>query len=504
MSGEVILRAKNISKTFPGVKALDNVHLELRAGEVHALCGENGAGKSTLLKVITGIYAKDEGTIEIDGKEVEIRTIPDARKNGIHVVSQEVQSAPFLSVAENIFIGRYPKNKIGIVDWKTMYSQAEELQKKLGGNAASVDVHMPVRSLSLGYKQLIEIMRGMIDDNIRIIAFDEPTASLSAEETRHLFALIRDLKARNLCIVYVSHRLNEIFEICDTVTVLKDGKNVDTCAVSGLCNDDIVKMMVGRDVDMFGRRRNGTRTSDVPAVRLENFTRTGNYQNVNFEAYYGEIVGIYGLVGAGRTEVMRGLFGVDKRETGEVYIDGEKASIRNPKEAVKKGIGFITEDRRGEGLMLRTTLKMNISMPNLDAVMNRFKWIRYKEETAYARRAMKQFAVKAPDELTFAGGLSGGNQQKIVIAKWVQADCKIIIFDEPTRGIDVGAKAEVYDVMKRLADEGKCIIMISSELPETLGISDRVVVMRDGQITADMKNENLREEDIIQHAVVHA
>ena len=501
MSGQVILKARNISKSFPGVKALDDVSIDLKIGEVHALCGENGAGKSTLLKVLTGIFTKDEGDIFIDDEKVEIKNINDARKYGVHVVPQEMAMASHLTVAENIFIGRYPRNKFGIVEWKKMYEEAEKLQKKLGNTGAMLDVHTKVGSLSMGHKQMIEIMRAMIDDNIRIIAFDEPTASLSAKETESLFELIRDLKSRNLSIVFVSHKLSEIFEICDTVSVLKDGKYVDTKNVAEITNDDIVKMMVGRDLNLFGEKRQG-KPGDV-ALKIENFTSTGKYSDVGFEARFGEILGFYGLVGAGRTEVMRSIFGLDVKETGDVYIKGKKVNLKTPQKAKKLGIGFVTEDRRGEGLMLRTTLKMNISMPNMEAITGKNGLLSGKKETEYAKEGMEKFNVKAPSEMTKAATLSGGNQQKVVIAKWVQADCDIIIFDEPTRGIDVGAKAEVYEVMKGLADSGKCVIMVSSELPETLGVCDRIIVMREGKVVADMPNIHLTEENIIKYALAN-
>ncbi len=503
MDGEVVLKAEHISKSFPGVKALDDVSIEIRAGEVHALCGENGAGKSTLLKVITGIYSMDAGEVSVCGCRAEIRNINDARGCGIHVVPQEMAMAKHLSVAENIFLGRYPMTRTGIVDWKKMYAEAKKLQEKLGGSAASLNVRDKVENLSMGHKQLIEIMRAMIDDNLKVIAFDEPTSSLSAEETERLFDLINDLKSRNLGVIYVSHRLSEIFRICDRVTVLKDGKFVDTRLVKEITNDDIVKMMVGRDLDLFGNKRVRSDQALEPAIRIENFCRAGRYKNINFEAKFGEILGFYGLVGAGRTEIMRGIFAVDARDTGNVYIKGKKVDIRTPDKATKLGIGFVTEDRRGEGLMLRATLKMNISMPNLNAITNRQGLISARRETQYAKEGMNRFNIKAQSEKTIAGTLSGGNQQKAIIAKWVQANCDIIIFDEPTRGIDVGAKAEVYAVMKELADAGKCVIMVSSELPETLGICDRIIVMREGEIMADMVNDHLSEEDIVRYAVAN-
>ena len=503
MDGEVVLKAEHISKSFPGVKALDDVSIEIRAGEVHALCGENGAGKSTLLKVITGIYSMDSGEVSVCGCKAEIKSINDARGCGIHVVPQEMAMAKHLSIAENIFLGRYPVTRLGIVDWKALYSEAKRLQTKLGGGAIALNVRDTVGHLSMGHKQLIEIMRAMIDDNLKVIAFDEPTSSLSADETERLFELIEDLRSRNLGIIYVSHRLSEIFRICDRVTVLKDGKYVDTRNVKEITNDDIVKMMVGRDLDLFGQKRVNKSETNETALRVEHFSRSGRYQNINFDAKFGEILGFYGLVGAGRTEIMRAIFAVDARDSGDVYIKGKKVEIKTPSKATQLGIGFVTEDRRGEGLMLRTTLKMNISMPNLNAILNHSGMISDRKETQYAKEGMSRFNIKASSEKTIAGTLSGGNQQKAIIAKWVQANCDIIIFDEPTRGIDVGAKAEVYAVMKELADAGKCVIMVSSELPETLGICDRIIVMREGEIMADMVNDQLTEEDIVRYAVAN-
>ncbi len=501
MNGKVILRAEHIVKEFPGVKALNDVQLALREGEVHALCGENGAGKSTLLKVITGIYSKNGGQIYMDDQPVEINTIQDARKHGIHVVPQEMMMAPHLTVAENIFMGRYPKNKFGAVDWKKMYRDAKKLQEKLGENAAKIDVRANVDTLSMGHKQMIEIMRGLIDENIRVIAFDEPTASLSEEEVEQLFRIIADLKKKNLSIVYVSHKLKEVFSICDTVTVLKDGTYVDTKSLSEITNDDLVQMMVGRDVDLFGLKRDRSKITDKVALEAKDLTIEGKFSDINFHVKYGEILSFYGLIGAGRTEIMRALFGLDPIEKGSVWINEKQVHLRNPKQAVKMGLGFITEDRRGEGLMLDDTIRRNISMPNLNAVLTKAGLISSKMEAGYAKKGIESFRIKTPTDAAYAGNLSGGNQQKVIIAKWVQADCDIIIFDEPTRGIDVGAKAEVYETMKQLADSGKAIIMVSSELPEVLGVSDRVIVMREGKITAEMDNVNLSEENVIKYAV---
>lgn len=503
MSGEIILKARDISKSFPGVKALDKVKIDLRQGEVHAICGENGAGKSTLLKIITGIYKKDSGDILIDDEKAEINSIPEARKYGIYVVPQEMQMNPELTVAENIFIGRYPVNKLGIVDWPYMFQRTRELQKKLGDTALSIDVKTKVKTLSMGHWQLIEIMRALIDDNIRILAFDEPTSSLSEEEIEHLYELIENLKAQGIAIIYVSHKLNEIIRICDVVTVFKDGEYVDTRNVSEIDTNVIIRMMIGRDINLFGTPKNKVTIKDKVLLKVENFSHSSAYKDVSFEIKQGEILGFYGLVGAGRTEVMRGIFGVDKIDSGNLWIDGIKVKTTSPKIAIKNGMGFVTEDRRVEGLMLNASIKWNISLPNLSAILNKFGLLDLKKETEYAKKGLYNFNVKAANENVLAGGLSGGNQQKVILSKWVVAKCNILIVDEPTRGIDVGAKVEVYTALKDLASTGKSIIMVSSELPEILGVSDRIIVMKDGMVTANLENTGLTEEDVIKFAIAN-
>jgi ribose transport system ATP-binding protein len=498
---EVILKARNISIAFPGIQALDDVSVNIKQGRVHALCGENGAGKSTLLKILTGIYQKDQGDIWLDNEIVKISSILDARKLGIHVVPQEMQVEPDLTVAENIFIGQYPVSRFGMIDWNRVYAWAHELQEKLGGNVFSLDLKAKVRTLRMGQRQLLEIMRGMINDDIKVIAFDEPTAALSTEETARLFDLILDLRNRGIAVIYVSHRLNEVFEICDEITILKDGKYVATDDVKNLKTSDITKMMTGRDLDLYGEPKDKSVISDEVMLRIENFSNKSKYSSVSFEVHRGEILGIYGLIGAGRTEVLRSIFGLDERDSGNIYIYGKKVVISNPQVAKKYGFGFVTEDRRTEGLILKTTLKRNVSMPNLNAVCNRIGFLDSRKESAYARESIARFTIKAPDENSIAGELSGGNQQKVIIAKWVQANCDIMFFDEPTRGIDVGAKTEVYTAMKNLACSGRAIIMVSSELPEVLGISDRIIVMREGKVMADIENNHLTEEDVIKYAV---
>ncbi len=499
----VILRAKNITKRFPGVIALNKVKFELKQGDVHALCGENGAGKSTLLKIITGLFQKDEGEIHINDKKVEINNIADAREHGIYVVPQEMQMDSDLTVAENVFIGNYPTTKLGLIDWKTMYARANELKKRLGISDKELNVKSKVGNLSMGHKQIIEIMRSMISDKVRILAFDEPTSSLSEDETEHLFGLIRDLKEKGISIIYVSHRLEEIFRICNKVTVYKDGEYVDTRNVDEIEINDIIHMMVGRDLNLFGEKKDPSVIKDEVVLKLENYTRKGAFENISLELKRGEILGLYGLVGSGRTELMRAMFGIDKKETGTTYLYGKKVNIKSAKVATEHGLGFVTEDRRKEGLLLDASLTWNLSMPNIKAILNRIGLLNFKKEASYAKKNAKKYNVKCPSIKSKVSGLSGGNQQKVVIAKWVAASCDIIIFDEPTRGIDVGAKAEIFIQMKELTQMGKSIIMISSELPEILGLSDRILVFKDHKINAILENIKLNEEDVLKYAMLN-
>lgn len=500
MSVETILRVEDISKSFYGNKVLDGVELSLKAGQIHALCGENGAGKSTLLKIITGLYTKDSGRILMDGRQITIDSVQTARKYGIHVVPQEMQMLRELSVAENIFLGNTPRTKMGLVDWKTMYRRANEVKKLLGTHGERIDVRAKVGTLGMGAWQLIEIMRAFTSDTLRVIAFDEPTSSLSDSEVEVLFNLIRELKARGIAIIYVSHRMKEIFELCDEVSIFRDGHYVGTREVVNTTNEELISMMIGRNLNLFGEKRPVSDVQEAVALRAKNFSHGKAYQDVSIEVHKGEILGMYGLVGAGRTEFVRGLFGVDPKDSGEVEIGGKKVVIKSPRQAIRAGIGFVTEDRREEGLMLGASLKWNLSMTNFPAITGRLGNLSMKKENDYAAKGMKIFRVKATGHGMRAGGLSGGNQQKIVLAKWVMADCDVLIVDEPTRGIDVGAKAEVYQSLHQLAEQGKAIIMVSSELPEILGVSDRIVVMCEGRVTAELDNSALSEEDVIRYA----
>lgn len=499
MEQVTILRAEHIHKSFNGNPVLRDVQLELHGGRVHALCGENGAGKSTLLKVITGIYTRDDGKIYMNGKEIDITDVKSANKQGIYVVPQEMQILEDLTVAENIFIGDYPRQSIGTIDWKNLFLQAERVKKKLGVHGEKIDVHAKAGELGMGAWQLIEIMRALIHDNIKVLGLDEPTAALSDSEAETLFELIDDFRKKGVAIVYVSHRTKEIFQICDEVSVYRDGHYVGTRNTKDIDSNELIAMMIGRNLDLYG----GKRTSKIfgeEVLRIENFTSEKKYQNIAFSLKKGEILGLYGLVGAGRTELMRGLFGLDTKDSGDIWIKGKPVKILRPRDAKNCGIGFVTENRREEGLMLRSSLKWNLSMNNLPAIKNKFGLISNISEIMYAKKGMELFNVKASGIEMEAGNLSGGNQQKVILAKWVMVNCDILIVDEPTRGVDVGTKAEVYRVLKELASEGKSIIMVSSELPEIIGISDRIIVMCEGKVTAELDNDGLTEEDVIKYA----
>ncbi|NLZ56487.1 MAG: sugar ABC transporter ATP-binding protein [Clostridiaceae bacterium] len=496
---EIILKAENIVKSFFGNRVLDHVQIELQPGKVHALCGENGAGKSTLLKIITGLYTKDSGTIYMDGKEITVNSVADAKKYGIYVVPQEMQIFWNLSVAENIFLNDIPMTRLGIMDWKRLYKNAEQIKAKLGQAAAKINVRAKAGSLSMGAWQMIEIMRAVAAENVRVLAFDEPTSSLSESEVEVLFDLIRQLRDRGIAIVYVSHKLKEIFAICDQVSVFRDGRYIGTRDIENTSSNELVSMMIGRNLNLFdGVKREKHIGEEL--LRAENYSHGNAYRNVSLQVRSGEILGLYGLVGAGRTELIRGIFGLDKIDSGKLFVKGKQVKIKNPQDAIRCGIGLVPEDRRGEGLMLNASLKWNLSMANLAAVVDKLGNIHKKKENAYVNRGMEIFSVKSTGPNQKASALSGGNQQKIVMAKWVLADCDVLIVDEPTRGVDVGAKAEMYQAMSDLTAQGKAVIMVSSELPEILGICDRIMVMCEGQVTAQLKNEDLTEEDVIRYA----
>jgi ribose transport system ATP-binding protein len=484
---------KEISKSFPGVKALDHVSMKVRQGEVRALVGENGAGKSTLMKILNGNCKMDSGAILIDGKPVHITNPQKAAEHGISIIFQELNLVDGLSIAENIFAGRLSKNG-KLIDWKQLRADAKELLDRIG---FKVDPKTEVSKLSIAGKQMVEIAKAL-SYNARIILMDEPSATLTKSELDTIFDIIRDLKSKGITVIYISHRLEEIFTICDSVSVMRDGHLIDTKPIGEVTRDHIVEMMVGREVSHTFPKRRPQIGEEV--LRVENLRRKGGKASVSFNLRQGEVLGIAGLVGAGRTETMRALFGVDYVAGGTIYIRGQKVDIRSPKSAKKYGIAFLTEDRKAEGLTVDFTVKSNIVMANLKKILSG-GFLNGKRENAIADQYIKLINIKTPSRTQKVLNLSGGNQQKVVVAKWLNADSDIIIMDEPTRGIDVGAKLEIYELVNQLVSEGKAVILISSELPEVLGMSDRVLVMRDDAILAELAGDQINAVNVMQYAL---
>lgn len=493
--GEPYLKMKGISKKFPGVKALDSVDFEVVKGEIHGLVGENGAGKSTLIKILTGAYAKDEGHIYINNREVKISNPRQAIALGIAAIYQELNLSPYLSVAENIFMGREFKSKaiIKLIDWKKTRIEAAKLLNDLGQN---IDVKASINKLGIGQQQMVEIAKAL-STNASIIIMDEPTSSLSMNETEELFKAINRLKHKGISVIFISHRLEEVLKICDRITVMRDGKKIVTLKTTDANKSEIIKYMVGRPLEHQYPKKFVKRGKE--ALRVENLTRTGRFEDVSFVAYSGEILGISGLVGAGRTEIARSIFGADPLDKGEIYVYGRKCDISCPMDAMKEGIALLTEDRKGQGLILQQDLINNITIANLSGFKQTF-FIDYKKLYGKSKELSDKLNIKTPSLLKKAVELSGGNQQKVVIAKWLCYNAKIFIFDEPTRGIDVGAKVEVYNIMNELVSEGACVIMISSELPEILGMADRIIVVHEGRITGEFSRENANQEMIMKAA----
>ena len=492
--GETILEMKGIDKSFPGVHALDHVDFDVRRGEVHALMGENGAGKSTLMKVLTGIYTKDSGTITYEGKETEFHNTREAQEAGVVIVHQELNMVNDLTVAQNIFIGREPKKGLGIDD-KKMIEDSKKLFEEL---KIEIDPRDQMRDLTVGKQQMCEIAKA-ISHNAKVIIFDEPSAALTEKEIEDLFEIIRDLRAKNLAIVYISHRMDEIKVITDRVTVMRDGTYVGTLITADSTKEDIINMMVGR-VIYEDPKSHSMVAPDAPVVlKVENLNAGRMVKNVSFELHKGEILGFSGLMGAGRTETARALFGADPKQSGDIYINGEKVEINSPEDAVKLGIGYLSEDRKRYGVVVRRSIAENTTMACLEDYMSGLLINKAAEKKA-AEDFVKQLDTKTPSVDQLVVNLSGGNQQKVVIAKWLCKNCDILIFDEPTRGIDVGAKNEIYKLMNKLASEGKSIIMISSEMTEILRMSDRIVVMCEGEKTGEIMIEDATQENIMDKA----
>ncbi|HNR36322.1 MAG TPA: sugar ABC transporter ATP-binding protein [Candidatus Hydrogenedentes bacterium] len=491
---EFVLEMRNIVKRFPGVLALDNVQFDLRPREVHCLVGENGAGKSTLMKILSGAQPMDSGEIRLSGERVDIHSPHHAQQLGISMIYQEFNLSPYLSVAENIFLGREPRiGKTPFINWSKMYADAREV---LGRIRVEIDVRKPVNECSVAQQQMVEIAKA-ISFNSKIIVMDEPSATLTDHELRALFDLIRTLRRQDIGLVYISHRLEEIFEIGDRLTVMRDGQYIGTHAVCDLKRDDIIRMMVGRELkDEFPKE---IFTPGAERLRVEGLSRHGAFNNVSFSLRAGEIVGLTGLVGAGRTEVARAIFGADTPDAGTLTLDGKPVTVASPQDAIRQGIGLLTEDRKGQGLVLGMTVRENTTLANLKSLV-RILFVDRRRERAVTGQYVKELQIKTPSIEQSVQNLSGGNQQKVVLAKWLFTESKILIFDEPTRGIDVGAKVEIYKLMNDLARRGACILMISSELPEVLGMCDRILVMHEGRLAGELSRAEATQERIMQLA----
>ncbi|MBA7645227.1 Ribose import ATP-binding protein RbsA [subsurface metagenome] len=490
-----VFRACDIDKSFPGVQALSAVDFDLRAGEVHALVGENGAGKSTLMSIIAGVQKSDSGQMCLYEQQYEPNGRADAEAHGIRMVMQELHLISNLSVAENIFIEKLP-NRFGIIDYDKLNGAAREIMKQVG--LGDVDPDVPVRLLGVGQQQMVEIAAGL-SRRCRILVLDEPTASLTDREIELLFTQIRKLKAEGVGIIYISHRIEEVIRIADRVTVLRDGKVISTNPTSELGISDIIRMMVGRDLE-HEHLRHDLKAGQV-ALRVVGLTRGRKVRDVSFEVRRGEILGVAGLMGSGRTETMRAVFGADRPDSGKIYLYGASVplKIRTPRDAVRNGIAFLTEDRKEQGLLSALAVRVNISLTRLRDV-SRFGWMDIVEERSVADRYIAALGIRCSSNEQTVGELSGGNQQKVVIAKWLYRDCNVLIFDEPTRGIDVGAKFEIYHMLAELAEKGKAVIVVSSDTKELMAVCDRIMVMSAGRVAATFDRGEWSQEKIMAAA----
>jgi ABC-type sugar transport system ATPase subunit len=493
-SDTLLLEMRHIDKSFPGVHALKNVSLKLYRGEVLGLVGENGAGKSTLIKVLGGAHPPDAGDIIIEGRLAHIPSPTAAQQAGVSIIYQEFNLIPDLTVTENIFLGR-EKTRMGMVRAAEEHQKTLELFRKIGIN---IDPNARCSELTVAQQQTVEIAKAL-SMNAKIIVMDEPTATLTTQETEHLFAIVRDLKSHGIGIIYISHRLDEIFEVADRAMVLRDGEHVGTQDTNNITREKLIEMMVGRPVESEFPKRTASPGSE--RLRVENLCRGKAVRNVSFSARAGEFLGFAGLVGAGRTETMRLIFGADLPDKGRIFIDGKQTDIRSPGDAIRNRICLLTEDRKGQGLVLIHSCRENFGLPNLDRFV-RGMFLDQRRERKEFSAFVESLKIKTSSQEQMTMNLSGGNQQKVVLAKWLARNADIMIFDEPTRGIDVGTKYEIYLLMNRLADEGKTIIMISSELPEILGLSDRIIVMHEGRVKGEITDvANTTQEDILSMAI---
>jgi L-arabinose transport system ATP-binding protein len=499
--GSPLLELIGISKAFPNVQALDDVTLDLRGGEVLALVGENGAGKSTLLRILEGDYHPDQGELRLRGEKRSFASPREARALGVRVVSQEPEIVPDVSVAENIFAGELPRRLGRFFDRRALFRQTRVLLERFGF-ATDLDPGASGRSLNAAQRQLVEILRAL-RPGVSVIAFDEPTSSLTAEEADRLFGIVRRLADDGVAVVYVSHRMREVLHLADRIAILRDGKLIAVRDAGATSEPDLVRLMVGREISAFFERHHAEdHVADEAILRVQGISDE-LLRDVSLELYRGEVVGLAGLVGAGRTELAKALFGERRIERGRILVDGKEVRIRSPRDAIRAGLAFAPEDRKAEALVLVRSVRENVSLAILDRI-RRFRFIRGRQETAIVSGLVQSLRVKTPSIAQEVGKLSGGNQQKVVLARWLARHPRVLILDEPTRGIDVGAKAEVYTLVRRLASDGVAVLFISSELPEILGISDRILVMKAGRITGELPGEGTTEEEVLSLAMVEA
>lgn len=484
------IEMKGINKSFGTNQVLKNAGFLLKDGEVHALMGENGAGKSTLMKILTGVYTKDAGTVIVDGREVDYRNPQEAEKAGIVFIYQELNVLFDLTVEENLFMGKEITKGFGVCDKKAMRKKAKEVLEMMG---VDIRTNAVMSELSVGQQQMIEICKALMVD-AKVIIMDEPTAALTQSETDALFRVIESLREKGVSIVYISHRMEEIFQLCDRITILRDGEYIGTREIKEIDMNDVVKMMIGREIGERYPKRDVTIGKEV--LRVEGLTKEKVFHDVSFSVSAGEVLGVSGLMGAGRTEIMQAIFGNLPYESGKLTIEGKEVQIKNPQQAIKAGIGFITEDRKTEGLMLDKSIEENVALANLRKISQN-SVLSGSSEDKLVGKAIDEFHIKCFGPEHECNNLSGGNQQKVVLAKWIYTDPKILILDEPTRGVDIGAKKEIYSVINELAAKGVAIIMVSSELPEVLGMSDRIMVVREGEIRGIINSEEANQENVM-------
>ncbi|QRG67172.1 sugar ABC transporter ATP-binding protein [Brevibacillus choshinensis] len=495
---DYVLELRGITKTFPGVKALDQVHFQLRPGEIHALMGENGAGKSTFIKIITGVHLPDEGEIFVNGQKTEIKNPKDAQKLGIAAIYQHVTCFPDLSVTENIFMGHEKITKrTKRILWGDMHAEAKRLLQELG---AGFDPRTKMGSLSVAQQQIVEIAKALSME-ARIIIMDEPTAALTARESEELYKIAEKLRDNGASIIFISHRFEDMYRLASKVTVFRDAKYIGSWGISDISNEDLIVAMVGREITQLFPQKVAKVGEEL--LRVEGLGKTGFFADVSFSVRRGEIIGLTGLVGAGRTEVCQAIFGITSYDSGQVFLKGSPIRVKNPLQAMELGIGYLPEDRQKQGLVLEWGIERNITLSALGQLSKR-GWIQEKKEAELALALAEKVQVKARSIFDLASSLSGGNQQKVVVAKLLTADLDVIILDEPTKGVDVGAKSAIYEIISDLAAQGYGVIMISSEMPEVIGMSDRVVVMREGRVTAQLDGATVTQEAILEAAMVNS